>query len=261
MFGDIIVLEGDALGTCARDGGILHDGEGWLCLFFSRSGNSGKNSVAAGLMCHGLAHCSSFVWDPGPVAGQCIHVCCDCLCVIALFRVVMLLVHDSTRIGFRILLCQTNTCDVGGLMTIYPSCDVIRLSHRDEWQIKGLVAVMIAVGYDVTRFPLCASKHATSVGVVPPGIMPILVIGLLGCGGSPLGRSDWLNRFSWEAWLAGGPMCVRSAVAFLPGGVRIMHIRSEPAGSSSINAAPVTGSLSSTLLCVALPYVVPLNCL
>ena len=30
---------------------------------------------------------------------------------------------------------------------------------------------------------------------------------------------------------------------FLPRGVRIVYIRSEPAGSSSVNAAPVTGSL------------------
>ena len=81
------------------------------------------------------------------------------------------------------------------------------------------------------------------MGVVLPGIMPILVIELLGCVGSPLGRSDWLNWLSWEAWLADGPMCVHSAVAFFPGGVRIVYTRSEPAGSSSIDAAPVTGSL------------------
>ena len=46
---------------------------------------------------------------------------------------------------------------------------VIRLSCRDEWQIKGLVVVMMAGGDGVTRFPLCASERATSVGVVPPG--------------------------------------------------------------------------------------------
>ena len=139
--------------------------------------------------------------------------------------------------------CWTNTCEVGGFKTIYLSCDVICLSRRDEWQIKGLVAVIITSGYDVTRFPLCASEHATSVGVVPLGIMPILVIGLLGCGGSPLGRSDWLYGYSWQAWLAYGPGCMRSTMGFFPGGVRIVYIRSEPARSSSIDAAPVTGSL------------------
>ena len=157
-------------------------------MYSLRSGNSRNNYVVAGLKYNGLAHCSGLVWDPGPVTEQCIYVCCDCLCVIALFHSVMLLVHDwpvcSTQIGSGIGYCWTNASEVGGLETIYPPCDVIRLSRRDEWQIKGLVAVMMASGDDVTRFPLCASERATSVGVVPPGIMPILAIGLLGCVGA-----------------------------------------------------------------------------
>ena len=41
-FCDTIVLEGDALGTCASDNGIFDGDEGWLCLLYSlRSGNSG----------------------------------------------------------------------------------------------------------------------------------------------------------------------------------------------------------------------------
>ena len=52
-FGDMSVLEEDALGTCASDDGVLDDGEGWLCLLFSpHSGNSGNNSIATSLMCH-----------------------------------------------------------------------------------------------------------------------------------------------------------------------------------------------------------------
>ena len=67
---------------------------------------------------------------------------------------------------------------------------------------------------------------------------------MIGSGGSLLGRSDWLYRFSWQAWLPDGPGCVRAQrCGFLPRGVSIVHIRSEPAGSSSIDAAPVTGSL------------------
>ena len=41
--------------------------------FSPRSGNSGNNSIATRLMCHGLAHCMSFAWDPGPGAGQCTY--------------------------------------------------------------------------------------------------------------------------------------------------------------------------------------------
>ena len=81
-----------------------------------RSGNSGQNSVATSLMCHGLAHCRIFAWDPGPGAGQCMHVCCDCICVITLFHKVMLLVPDwvvcSTQIGSGMGYCWTFTCEV-----------------------------------------------------------------------------------------------------------------------------------------------------
>ena len=74
--------------------------------------------------------------------------------MIALFRGVMLLVHDwvvcSTQTGSGIGYCRTNTWEVGCLETIYPSSHVICLSRRDEWQIKGLVAEMMAAGDDVT---------------------------------------------------------------------------------------------------------------
>ena len=248
-FCDMDDLEGDALCACARDVGILDSDEGWLCLLCSlRSGNSGDNSVAAGVNCQGLGHCRGIIWDPSPVGGQCLHVCCDCLCVIALFRnVMLLLVHDwagfsawtRTEIGY----CRINTWEVGYLGSIYLPCDVDRFFGRDVWQIKGLEAVVMAGGDDVIRFLLCACERATSVGVVSPGMLLILVIGLLDCVGGPLGCLDWLNRLSWGAWLAGRPMSVHSAVAVFPGGVRIMYIRSELTGSPSLDTTPVTGSL------------------
>ena len=42
----------------------------------------------------GLDHWRGVVWDPGIVGQQCVYVCYDCLSLMALFRVVMLLVHD-----------------------------------------------------------------------------------------------------------------------------------------------------------------------
>ena len=91
-------------------------------MFFPRSENLGQNSVATRLMCHGLAHCRSFAWDPGPEAGQCMHICCDCICV---FCMVMLLVPDwavcFTQIGPGMGYCWTNTCEVGGLCFGYPA--------------------------------------------------------------------------------------------------------------------------------------------
>ena len=83
----------------------------------------------------------------------------------------------------------------------------------------------------------------SSVGVVSPGMLPILVIGLRDCVGGLLGRSDWQDRLSRWAWLVGGPMSVCSAGVISPRGVRIVHIRSVLSGSSSLDAVPVTGPL------------------
>ena len=69
------------------------------------------------------------------------------------------------------------------------------------------------------------------------------MIGLLDCVGRPLGCSDWLGRLSWWAWLACRRMSMRGAVVVCPGVVRIEYIRHALAGSSSLDAAPVTGSL------------------
>ena len=76
---------------------------------------------------------------------------------------------------------------------------------------------MKADGDDVIRFLQCACERVTSVGVVSPGMLPILVIGLLDCVGGPSGRYDWLDWLLWGAWLAGHPMSVLSAVAIFPG--------------------------------------------
>ena len=57
--------------------------------------------------------------------------------------------------------------------------------------------------------------------------------------GQPFGLL-WL---SWWAWLAGRQMSVSGTVVVCPGVVRIEYKRHALAGSSSLDAAPVTGSL------------------
>ena len=56
-----------------------------------------------------------------------------------------------------------------------------------------------------------------------------MMIGRIGCRGSPVDCSDWMR--------------VRGAVDFSPGGVRIGYIRRVLCERSSTDAAPVTGSL------------------
>ena len=83
---------------------------------------------------------------------RCLHVCYDCFCLIALFRDVMILVHDwaalSTWTGTVSGYCRTITWELGCLGSIKPPCDVDRFFGHDEWQIKELEAVVTASGGD-----------------------------------------------------------------------------------------------------------------
>ena len=97
-----------------------------------------------------------------------------------------------------------------------------RFFGRDEWQIKELEVVVTPSEGDDIRFLLCVCVCGTLVGVIPTGMLQILVIGLLDCVGGSLGCSDWLGWLSWWAWLAGRRMSMRSAVVICPGGVRIV---------------------------------------
>ena len=55
--------------------------------------------------------------------------------------------------------------EVGYLGSIYPPCDVDCFFGHDEWQIKGLEAVVTTGGDDVMRFLLGNCERVTSVGV------------------------------------------------------------------------------------------------
>ena len=199
-------------------------------MYSDSSRNPWGNSVEMGLYCKGLGHWRGIAWDPGRVGGQCLHVCYDCLRVIALFHEVMLVVHDwaylpawtVTGIGYF----QTNTCEVGCLGTIYATCDVYRFFGSDEWQIKGREAAVTTGGDDVIRSLLCTGVRVTSVGVVSPGMLLILGIGLRDCAGGSIVGCDWLDQLSGWEWPTRRPMGACSTGVFFPGGVRIVYIRS-----------------------------------
>ena len=93
-------------------------------------------------------------------------------------------------------------------------------------------------GNDNDRLRRCACVRGSSLGVLSAGRIPIMVIGQIGCGGGPVGCSDWLR--------------VRGAVVVWPGGVRIGYIRRVPIERSSTDVTPVTGSLV---------FSAPLDCL
>ena len=128
----------------------------WLCLLYSASsGSAGANTVAIRLDSKGLDHWRGVIWNPDIVGRQCLHVCYDCLCLMALFRDVMLLVHDwvawSMWTGIESGYCRTITWELGYLGSINPPCDADRLCGHNEWQIKELEVMGMPGGSDNNR--------------------------------------------------------------------------------------------------------------
>ena len=84
-------LDGDALGACSRDVGILDGDEEWLCLLYSDSSRSSwDNSVEMGLNCKGyldgFRHRPRRYWTDRSAAGGCRvsyfagKRCAECAC-------------------------------------------------------------------------------------------------------------------------------------------------------------------------------------
>ena len=108
---------------------------------------------------------------------------------------------------------QTITWELGCLGSIDPTYYVTRFFCRNVWQIKDLEAVATPGGTDDVQFLLSACERGTSVGVITPGMLPILMIGLLDYVGDPLRCSDWLALMSRWVWLDCGRMSVRGPLS------------------------------------------------
>ena len=193
--------------------GLSHGDMKWFCLLYLDSERSVDNgTMAMGLGGQGLVNWRGVVWNPGIVGQQCVHVCYDCLCLVVLFRAVMLLVHDwaelSVWTGTESGYCRTIAWELGYLRCLHPPCDVDRLCDQRTWQIKVSEVVVITDSNNNNGLQRCACVRGTSLGVLSAGI---IVIGQIGSGGGPVGCSDWLR--------------VRGTVVISPGGVRIGYIR------------------------------------
>ena len=191
------------------DNGLSQGDTKWFCLLYSAdAGSVAHGTMVRGLGSQGLDYWRGVVWDPGIVGQQCIHVCYDCLRLMALFRTVMLLVHDwaewSVWTGTESGYCRTITWELGYWRSLHPPCDVDRLCDQIARQINGFVMVMMTDRNDNNSLQRCACVRGTSLGVLSAGRIPIMGIGRIGCGGGPVGCSDWLR--------------VRGAVVFSPRG-------------------------------------------
>ena len=145
----------------------------------------------------------------------------------------MLVVHDwaewSVWTGTVSGYCRTITWELGYLGSLHPPCDVDRLCDQMARQIKVSEVVVMTDGNDNNRLQWCACVRGTWLGILSAGRIPIMGIGRIGCGGGPVGCSDWLR--------------MSGAVVISPGGVRICYIRRAPIRRFSTDATPVTGSL------------------
>ena len=93
-----------------------------------------------------LDHWCTVVWDPGIVGSRAQSVCYDCLCLMALFRAVMSLIHHwaewSLWTGADAGYCRTITWEERYLPHLHPPCVVDRLCGYRTWQIKVPVFVI-----------------------------------------------------------------------------------------------------------------------
>ena len=202
---------------------------GRVCLLYPAGTRCLKGgSVAIALDGRRLDHWRTVAWDPGIVGSRALSACYDCLCLMALFRAVMSLVHHwaewSVWTGIEAGYCRTITWEERYLPCSHPPCVVDRLCGR-TWQIKGPVFI-IMLDKDGDNSPLrCACLRGT-LGVLSAGRIPLMVIGWIACGGGLVDCSDWT--------------LVDCAVDFSPGGVWISYIRDELWDRSSTDAAPVS---------------------
>ena len=106
-----------------------------------------------------LDHWRTVSWDPGIVDSRVLSVCYDCLCLMALFRAVMSLVHHWAEwcvwIGPDAGYCRTIAWEEQYLPRLHPSCVVDRLcSHSTEIKVPGFVH-MLNRGRNISSMAVC----------------------------------------------------------------------------------------------------------
>ena len=184
-----------------------------------------------------LDHWRTVVWDPGIVDSRALSVCYDCLCLMALFRAVMSLVHHwaewSVWTGTDAGYCRTIAWEKRCLPRLHPPCVVDRLfDYSTKIKVPGFVLML---NRDRNISPRrCAYMSGTLLGVLSMGKIPLMMIGCFVLWGSSVDCSDWPR--------------VDCAVDFSPGEVWIDYIRQVLWDRSLTDASPVTGSLVFSVL-------------
>ena len=183
-----------------------------------------------------LDHWRGVIWNPGIEGQQDICVCYDCLCLMVLFRDVVLLLHMWTNWPAWTRMIPGNygtiAWELGSLRHLIQYFDVDCLCIKMNQQFKevqGDVIMPITDRVENNRLQRCAGGGGSSLVHCTMGRIPFRTIGRFSCGRVSVSRSDWLHG------------CAASFIS--AGSVRIGYIRNARSVRYSIDAAPVTGSL------------------
>ena len=169
--------------------------------------------------------------DPGIIGLPRLRPCCDCLCLVALFRDALLFVRGQTDSSARFMK------DIGDWITIVWELGSLRRDHLscyaalsfclDVWQIKGLETFIEPRWANEILSLHCVCVRGTPVGVIAPVEAEILVIGPSDRVGGSMGRSEWLLLVS--RWACYGVIKLArtvlpsSATAQLGSGIKVAH--------------------------------------
>ena len=98
-------------------------------------------------------------------------VCCDCLCLIALFRNILLCDRELSCLPTLVLkdigCWRTIEWELGSSGSVHMPCHKTLSSYLDVWQIGRWTVTMI--GWVINNiFLRCVGVHGTAVGVVAP---------------------------------------------------------------------------------------------
>ena len=158
--------------------------------------------VVCGPHCLGMAYSRGAVWDPGGVGTLRLVVCCDCLCLINLFRENDLRCSCLPTLVLKDMCCwRTIHWELGSSGRVEPPCHKTLSSCLDVWQIKSLWTDTM-IHWDINALLLrCVSVRGAAVDVVAPMGVAIQVTGLSSLVGGFTGRSVWLPLVSRWAWL------------------------------------------------------------
>ena len=173
-------------------------------------------------------------------------LCCDCLCLIALYRDVLLFVRGQAYLsapflkvigGWRII-----DWELGSLGRINLSCLASLSFCLDVKQIKGLETVIRPRWIDDILSLQCARDYGGCRCLCGVGAA-ILVIGLSDLVGGSMRCSEWLLLVSQWAWLWCHQISTQGGAVICPGVFGTGYKDRALTGSSSLDAVPVTGSL------------------